>query len=139
MNLHEMIDYIRTQRDGVVATNGPERMPEAAYLTFAASDRGEIIFDARPESRKMANLATDPHVAIVIGGADGTTLQAEGIADLPTGADLDDCVATYAAAFPESADALARGMVFVRVRLVWARFRDYTRQPPISVEIDLRA
>ncbi len=137
MELPGLIDYVRAQRDGVVATNGPDGMPEAAYLTFAATDAGEIVFDARPESRKIANLRRDPRIALVIGGADGSTLQAEGIADFPTDPELDACVAAYAQAFPEGADALARGMVFVRVRLGWARFRDYRCDPQISVEVTL--
>lgn len=139
MSLAELIGYVRKQGDGVVATNGLGGTPEAAYLTFAATDAGEIVFDARPESRKVANLAKDPRLALVIGGHDGTTLQAEGVADIPTGDELDACVAAYVEAWPDSACALANGMVFYRVRLNWARYRDYATPPPLSFEIDLPA
>lgn len=137
MNIAEMIAYVREQRDGVVATNGPGGVPEAAYLTFAATDDGEIVFDARPESRKVANLREDPRVAVVVGGPDGRTLQADGEADFPDGADLRRCAAAYAEAFPTSADALSRGMVFIRIRLRWARFRDYRAAPPLDTEVTL--
>ena len=65
------------------------------------------MLDARASSRKIANLRRDPRVAVVVGGRDGTTLQAEGVADLPDGADRDACARAYLDAFPQFAASLA--------------------------------
>jgi len=127
----DLIDYVRAQRAGVVSTLGPGGAPQAAYLTFAVTGRGELVFDAKPDSRKVANLRRDGRVAVVIGGPDGTTLQGEGKADFPAGADLDRCTAAYMAEFPEFAGSFAAGAVVVlRVRLAWARFGDFRGATP---------
>ena len=134
----DLIDYVRAQRAGVVSTLGPGGQPQAAYLTFAVTDRGELVFDAKPDSRKVANLRRDGRVAVVIGGPDGTTLQGEGTAGFPAGADLDRCTAAYVAAFPEFAGSFDAGAVVVlRVELAWARFGDFRGATPEFHEVPL--
>jgi hypothetical protein len=126
----DLIDYVRAQRAGVVSTLGPGGEPQAAHLTFAVTDRGELVFDAKPDSRKVANLRRDG-LAVVVGGPDGTTLQGEGTADFPAGADLGRCTAAYVAAFPEFAGSFDVGAVVVlRVRLRWARHGDFRGPTP---------
>lgn len=132
MDLTALVAYVRARRDGVVSTLGPDGAPQAAYLELTATDAGEIVLDARPASRKVANLLRDGRVAVVVGGPDGTTLQAEGVADLPTGPDAERCLAAYLATFPQYASSLADGeAVLVRVRPAWARHGDFRVKPPV--------
>jgi hypothetical protein len=134
----DLIDYVRAQRTGVVSTLGPGGQPQAAYLTFAVTGRGELVFDAKPDSRKVANLRRDGRVAVVIGGPDGTTLQGEGTADFPAGTDLDRCTAAYVAAFPEFVGSFdAGGVVVLRVKLAWARHGDFRESSPEFHELTL--
>lgn len=136
----ELIAYVRSQRDAVVASVGPDGAPQAAYLTIAATDQGELVFDAKPDSRKVANVRRDPRVAIVVGGRDGTTLQCEGAADLPDGDDLVRCAAAYVDAFPEfAASVRAGGVVVIRVRVEWARYGDFRGSPPDVRTVDIAA
>ena len=136
----ELIEYVRSQRDAVVASVGPDGAPQAAYLTIAATEQGELVFDAKPDSRKVANLRHDPRVAIVVGGRDGTTLQCEGAADLPDGDDLVRCAATYVDAFPEFAASVRGGdVVVIRVRLEWARYGDFRGSAADVRAVDLAA
>lgn len=134
-----LIEYVRAHGDGVVSTLGPGGgAPQAAYLSIAATDRGELVFDARPESRKVANIRRDPRVAVVVGGPDGTTLQCEGIADVLDGDDLVRCSAAYVDAFPEFAASVRNGdVVVIRVRLEWARFGDFRGAAPELREVGL--
>jgi len=126
MDPEQLVTYVRTHGDGVVATLGPGGAPQAAYLSLTATDRGELVFDARKSSRKIANLRRDPRVAVTAGGADGTTLQCEGVADLPEGPERERCAAAYTARFPEFAGSLAQdGIVLVRVTVTWARYGDF--------------
>lgn len=121
-----LIEYVRAQRDGVVSTLGPDGSPQAAYLPVAATAIGELVFDARDDSRKVANIRRDPRVAVVIGGADGTTLQVQGAADVPSGRDHARCAEAYVAAFPEFADSVhSADIVIVRVTPDWSRYGDY--------------
>lgn len=131
----EIVAFVREHGDGVVSTLGPDGAPQAAYLAIAATDAGELVLDARTASRKIANLARDPRVAVVIGGADGTTLQGEGLAIATTGAARAEAEAAYAAAFPEFAESVRRDdIAVVRIRLGWARIGDYRVDPPRIAE-----
>jgi Pyridoxamine 5'-phosphate oxidase len=139
VKLSELIDYVHAQRDGVVTTVGPDGGPQAAYLSLAATGRGELVFDAKADSRKVANLRRDPRVAVVAGGRDGTTLQGEGRAVFPEGEELARAEAAYLAAFPEFGPSLRRaGVVVILVRLNWARFGDYRAETPVITEVSLR-
>jgi GNAT superfamily N-acetyltransferase/general stress protein 26 len=133
-----LVEYVRTQGDGVLSTLGPDGSPQAAYLPITATDTGELVLDARTSSRKVVNLRRDPRVAVVVGGRDGTTLQCEGLADLPEGADRDACAHAYLDAFPQFASSLADpDVVLVRIRLAWARYGDYRPGASSSTEVDL--
>ena len=138
MDREELIAYVRSHRDGVLSTVGPDGSPQAAYLAMTATDRGDLVLDARASSRKIANVRRDPRVAVVVGGADGTTLQCEGTADLPDGADRDVCAQAYLDAFPQFAASLADpDVVLVRIRPTWARYGDYRPGTSSSQDVDL--
>ncbi|NUU19126.1 GNAT family N-acetyltransferase [Cellulomonas humilata] len=140
MDRRGLVQYVRAHGDGVVSSLGPDGAPQAAYLPIAATDRAELVFDARVTSRKIANLRRDPRVAVVAGGRDGTTLQCEGVADLPDGAERERCARAYLDAFPQFAASLSDdGVVLVRVRLTWARFGDYRPGVSSSGEVPLVA
>jgi general stress protein 26 len=124
MDTEALVAYVSSQQDGVLSTLGADGEPQAAYLPFAVTALGELVFDARDDSRKVANIRRDPRVAVVIGGPDGTTLQLQGVADEPAGVDGERCAAAYVAAFPDSSVG-APGIVVVRVRADWTRFGDY--------------
>ena len=122
----DLIDYVRARGDAVVSTLGPDGEPQAAYLSITATDAGELVFDAKAGSRKVANLRRDPRIAVVVGGADGTTLQLQGVADFPSGAVLQSCADAYLTAFPQFAESLqSDAVVVIRVTVDWARFGDY--------------
>lgn len=138
MDRAQLVAYVREQADGVVSSLGPDGSPQAAYLTLTATDRGELVFDARTSSRKIANLRSDARVAVVVGGRDRTTLQCEGVADLPEGPDRERCAAAYVAAFPQFAASLTKAEIaLVRVTLSWARYGDFRSGPPVVHEVDL--
>jgi general stress protein 26 len=138
VNRQELIAYVRAKGDGIVATATPDGAPEAAYVAITATDAGELVFDARPNSRKIANIRENPRVAVVIDGRDETTLQCEGAADIPSGPDRDRCIAAYAQAFPEFAESVASDrVVVVRITLDWARYGDYGSKPAVVSEVEL--
>lgn len=138
MDRDALIGYVREQRDGVVASLAADGAPQAAYLELTATDRGELVFNARSMSRKIANIRRDPRVTVVVGGPDRTTLQCEGLADLPQGDDRERCAAAYVGAFPHFAGSLStNGISLIRVRLTWARFGDFRLGTPQIVDVDL--
>ena len=97
----------------------------------------EIIFDTLDTTRKCRNLRADPRIAFVIGWDEEITVQLEGIADEPTGAERDRILEAYFAAYPECREHLAwKGITHFRVRPTWIRYSDYNT-PGEIVEIQV--
>jgi len=138
MDLAALVEYVRLQPGAVISSLGPDGAPQSAYLDMTATDIGELVFNAREGSRKIANIRSDPRVSVVVGGRDGTTVQCEGTADLPEAGDLDRCAEAYIKAFPQFQHSTAAlGIVIVRIRLTWARFGDFRTQPPSMAHVGL--
>lgn len=141
MDRAELIAFIRRHPLAVETTTSPAGMPQAAVVGVVVSDHLEIFFDTLATSRKCANLRRDPRVALVIGWdlEEARTVQLEGAADEPTGADLARLQALYFAAFPDGVERAAQAEItYVRVRPSWARFSDFRVTPPVVVEVATR-
>ena len=133
----DLVDFVRRCSRGVVATLGGGDGPEAALVDVAVTDVGELVFDSRSEARKIAHIAADPRVALVIGFGD-ESLQVEGLAEVVTGAARLEYGRQYEAWFPR-ARALVDGFSVVVVTPQWCRFYDAGQVPARIVESDLRA
>jgi hypothetical protein len=138
----ELLDFLRQHRLAVEASVSAERGPQAAVIGIAISDEFEVFFDTLSSSRKYQNLKRDPRLALVIGWdlEQACTVQLEGLADEPQGAELERLKASYFAVFP---DGVARaewpGIAYVRVRPTFLRFSDFRGQTPKIVEFDQTA
>jgi len=135
MTRDELLAVLRRYKLAVEATVTADGGPQAAVIGYAVSDRLEIVFDTLTSTRKFANLRRDPRIALAIGW-DQETVQLEGRADVPEGAELERMVDVYFAAYPDGRDRLAwEGITHVRVRPTWVRYTDYAAQPPSIVEL----
>jgi uncharacterized pyridoxamine 5'-phosphate oxidase family protein len=122
----QFINFVRQCGQAVIATRGAEGAPQAALVGITATGRGELVFDTRRSSRKYRNLSAFAQVALVIGWENEMTVQCEGTADTPTGADRDRCLQAYFAQYPDGVErALDPDIVHVRVRPSWLRYSDY--------------
>jgi general stress protein 26 len=122
----DLLEFLRRHRLGVVGTVSPEGEPQAAVVGVAFTDDLEIIFDTVATSRKCRNLRHDPRIAIVIGWDEEITVQCEGAADEPSGAERDRILAAYFLAYPDGRERLRwPGITHFRVRLQWARYSDF--------------
>ena len=138
MEARHLLEFLRQHRLAVQASVFASGGPQAAVVGFAITDRFEIIFDTLDSARKVPNLRQNPKLALVIGGllpGDERTVQYEGIADEPSGEELERLTKVYYGVFP---DGLSRrswpGLVYVRVRPTWIRYSDYNVDPPEIVE-----
>ena len=105
----ELVAFIRAHKWGVVASTGPSGEAQAAVVGIAVTDDLEIVFDTLGSTRKAANLRRDPRVAVVIGWDEAQTVQLEGVADEPAGAELARIQAVYFAAFADGPTPAWRG------------------------------
>ena len=134
MDQQQFINFVRHRGLAVVATRGPDGAPQAALVGITATGRGELVFDTSRSSRKYGNLSAFAQVALVIGWDNEMTVQCEGTADIPMGADRDRCVQAYLAQYPNGVKrAHDQDIVHVRVRPSWLRYSDYR---PGSFTID---
>jgi pyridoxine/pyridoxamine 5'-phosphate oxidase len=135
MTRTELITFIRTQKWAVVASVGQGGQPQAAVVGLAVTDDLELVFDTLGSTRKAANLARDPRIAVVIGWDDEQTVQLEGIADQPTGEELARLQRAYFDRFPDGPARLAwPGLTYFRVRPTWARYSDFRGADAVLVE-----
>jgi Pyridoxamine 5'-phosphate oxidase len=138
MTTVDVLSFLRANRLAVQASRSASETIQAALIGFAVTDELEVVFDTLNTARKVANLRSSPHVALVIGGwsaGDERTVQYEGIADEPTGDELERLKRVYFAAWPDGPSrARWPGLVYVRVRPTWIRYSDFNQNPPVVVE-----
>jgi hypothetical protein len=139
MDRQGLLEFLRRHRLCVQASVAAEGAPQAAVVGYAVSDRLELIFDTLASTRKYGNLRRDPRIALVVGWDGEQTLQLEGVADEPSGADLARLKQLYLAAFPDGVERESwPGISYLRVCPHWARFSDFGPGGSI-VEFDRRA
>jgi pyridoxamine 5'-phosphate oxidase-like protein len=138
MQSEDLLRFLKEHRLAVQASVSASLTAQAAVVGFAISDKFEIIFDTLDSTRKVPNLRQNPRLAFVIGGllpGDERTAQYEGVADEPTGMDLERLTEIYYGVYPEGRDRRTwPGLIYVRVRPTWIRYTDYNIDPPYIVE-----
>lgn len=138
MTPSDLLRFMRMHRLAVQASCAPNGGAQAALVGIAVTDAFEIVFDTLATTRKTRNLRASPHVAFVLGGwmaGDERTVQFEGIADEPRGAELDRVRASYFMVWPDGrARASWPGITYFRVRPTWIRFSDFNSAPPQIIE-----
>jgi|SRR5687768_13287533 len=134
----QLLAFLRRHRLAVQASVSPATAPQAAVVGYAVTDRFEIVFDTLASSRKATNLRLNDRIALVIGGTldgDERTVQYEGVADEPAGAELEALKRVYYAAWPDGPSRLGwPGLMYIRVQPTWIRYSNFGTTPPDIVE-----
>jgi hypothetical protein len=123
------------QKLGVLGSFSLDGSPQSALVGIAVTPELEIIFDTVASSRKYANLLANPAASFVIGWAGEITVQFEGRAFQPNGAELAQYQQVYFARWPECRDHLTwPGIAYFVVKPKWIRYSDYDQRPPLIEE-----
>jgi len=134
MTRSALLGFMRGYRYAVQASVSASGAPQAALVGIAVTDSLEIVFESIDKTRKVQNIRQDPKIAFVIGGwvqGDERTVQYEGIADEPSGSELERLQEVYFRQFPEGRARLSwPGLVYIRTRPTWIRYSDYNQDPP---------
>jgi hypothetical protein len=138
MNATGLLEFLREHRLAVEASVAAAGGAQAAVVGVAVTDRFELVFDTLDSTRKAGNLRRNPKLALVIGGlvaGDERTVQYEGVADEPSGVELERIKHAYYAVYPDGPSRLSwPGLIYVRVRPTWIRYSNYKLDPPEIVE-----
>lgn len=139
----ELLALMRAEPHATVASVSAAGAPQAAIVGVAVSDELEVLFDTLEGTRKAINLRARPKAAIVFGSVvagSQITVQLEGTADEPRGAELERLKTIYYARFPDGPTRLAwPGLIYVRVRPTWLRLSDYRGAEPRIIELEAAA
>lgn len=131
---------MRRHRLAVQASVSSSAAPQAAVVGIAVTDAFELVFDSVETTRKIGNLRRAPRIAFVIGGCtmgDDRTVQYEGIADEPVGAERERVKSAYLAVWPGGRERESwPGLVYVRVQPTWIRYSDFRDGSPAIVEFE---
>ena len=138
MTASDLLGFMRMHRLAVEASRAPDGGVQAALVGIAVTDAFELVFDTLGSTRKAQNLRHSPRAAFVLGGCsanDERTVQVEGVADEPVGAELERIKSTYFEAWPDgTVRASWPGITYFRVRPTWIRFSDFGCAPPRILE-----
>jgi general stress protein 26 len=139
MKAREVIDFMRSQKHGVVATTNDAGEPQAAVIGYVVTDALELVFDTLGDTRKAQNLRKRPGIALTMyDEAKARTVQYEGVADEPKGAALAPYKALYLAAFPDGRERETwPGITWFRVKPRWVRHSDFSGDAPVITQVEL--
>ena len=133
-----LYSFMSQHRYGVVSSIGGDGTPQSALVGIATSPDLEIIFDTVKSSRKYSNLIARPDCSFVVGWGGEQTVQLEGIAEEPQGAELKRIQEIYFTAWPDGPARMAwPGITYFVVRPRWLRYSDFDQRPPVIEEIKL--
>ena len=120
----------------VVATVTPDGAPQAATMGIAVTPDLEIVFDTLRGTRKYQNLQTNPRVALVITEGE-VTVQYEGTAVEPDGAEMERTREAYFTVWPDGRDRLSwPGLTHLRVTPTWIRYSNFNEGAREVSELD---
>jgi len=141
MTRWELLTFMRVHRMVVQTSVSTTNAPQAAVVGAVVTDRFEIFFDTLDSTRKVRNLRNNSRIAFVLGGlVDGEerTVQYEGVADEPCGAELYSLKPLYFTRFPDGPRRQSwPGLVYVRARPTWLRYSDFNQVPPLVLELSV--
>jgi general stress protein 26 len=124
----QVLTFLQTKKFGVVASVSPEGKPQSAVVGIAVTGDLEILFDTLTTTRKIRNIRRARSVSVVVGwDRDEITVQIEGLADEPHGAELARLKETYFASHPGGREREGwPNITWVRVRPQWLRYSDFS-------------
>lgn len=121
---------------GVIATVSPQGAPEAAVVGIATTPRFELVFDTLATTRKAINLRHSPRIACVVGWDEEQTVQYQGIADEPTGLELERIKRHDFGQFPDGPIRQSwPDITYFRVKPTFIRYSDFREHEPLVVEL----
>ncbi len=136
MNKADLFKFMAGRKLGVLGSITLDGSPQSALVGIAVTPELEIIFDTVASSRKYGNLLANPVASFVVGWSGEVTVQFEGEAFHPLGAELARYQQMYFAVWPECRDHLSwPGIAYFVVRPKWIRYSDYDQRPPLIEEL----
>jgi len=131
MNKRRLLEFLRSNRLGVLSTLGSAGEPQSALVGIATTPEFEIVFDCVAQSRKFVNLKREARAAFVVGWQGEVTVQFEGVAKQISSTELGKYHEIYFQAFADGPVRLKwEGISYFVVAPKWIRYSDFGQSPP---------
>ncbi len=138
MDKATLYSFMTRARYGVVSSLAADGTPQSALVGVAIAPDLEIVFDTLRTTRKYVNLLARPACSVVLWWGGEQTVQLDGVAFEPAGAELDRYREAYFIAWPDGRDRLGwAGITHLVVKPQWIRATDYDQSPPLIEEMRL--
>jgi uncharacterized pyridoxamine 5'-phosphate oxidase family protein len=138
MDFPSIYRFLAQQRYGVISSLSDTDRPQSALVGIAVTPELEIVFDTLKTTRKYPNLISRPACSIVTGWENEQTVQLEGTAFEPEGAELAKYQQIYFATWPDGPARIPwPGITWIVVRPRWLRYSDFNQSPPLIVEMSV--
>lgn len=136
----EIYSFLNQNPLGVISTLATgSSQPESALVAFAETKQLELIFQTFVDSRKYANLKSNPKVSFVTGWSleSYVTLQYEGVAEEISAENLEEFKTIFKAKDTPCTDEFLNNPKcrFFLVKPTWIGYSDYTQAKPGVVEL----
>ncbi|MBK7863632.1 MAG: pyridoxamine 5'-phosphate oxidase family protein [Archangiaceae bacterium] len=140
MSPAEVVAFMRRQKHGAVSTLNARGEPQSAVVGYAVSDALELVFDTLGDTRKAQALRVRPACALTMWDEQAkATVQYEGVADEPKGAEFERVKALYLSVFPDGREREKwPGITWFRVRPRWVRHSDFSGDAPVLSVVELQ-
>lgn len=136
MNQEVLYSFLKRYRFGVISSTLETGTPQSALMGIAVTPQLEILFETLKSTRKYSNLRERPTCSFVVGWGGEQTVQFEGIALEPQGAELTRVQESYCAIWPECRSHLTwNDIAYFAVRPTWIRYSDFNRSPAVIREM----
>jgi pyridoxine/pyridoxamine 5'-phosphate oxidase len=134
MSPQKLAEFIASCDLAVVSCLSPQGAPQSAVVAIAVTAELEIVFDTVTSSRKYGNLKVRGECSITMWTGE-VTVQYEGLAEEPAGADLDRYKEAYFKKRPDGRDRQTwPGIAYFVVRPKWIRYSDFNARPRLIEE-----
>jgi general stress protein 26 len=128
----KILEFLKTHKDCVISTVSPENTPEAATVGFSENDDLTLTIGTSRDSRKFANIANNPRVAVVVGFSGNITVQYEGVARELADPELSARLAAHFIKVPEAQKYNDPSQTYLTITPTWVRYTNYANNPDIE-------
>jgi pyridoxine/pyridoxamine 5'-phosphate oxidase len=136
MDQDAIFTFMSGFRYGVVSSIADDGSPQSALVAIAVTPQLEIVFDTMRSSRKYTNLIARPRCSFVVGWGGEQTVQYEGIAFEPAGAEAERYRGEYFAVWPDGSSRLTwTDLTHFAVKPLRVRLTDFDQSPPQIIEL----
>ncbi|MFA6518982.1 MAG: pyridoxamine 5'-phosphate oxidase family protein [Candidatus Shapirobacteria bacterium] len=136
MNKDQILQFIKKQSLAVLSTATPSGKTESAVMAIAG-DNWEIYMSTESDTRKIPILEANSQASLLVGGLSSPSVQLDGHCFICSNSDADFVKSQILAIHPDTKDYLTPTSVFLKFVPSWARFSDFSQNPPTIVEINL--